>query len=89
MAIDARPRVVIAALFKKMIVIRYSKENETAHYCCIFGHFNLLHYRKLDILCDTTTKLDVFVALQVLDNFTELYFKSVCYLEITIAFKLL
>ena len=52
-------RVVIASLFKKMIVIRYCKANETAHYCCIFDY--------LDALCDTTTKLDVFVALQAFD----------------------
>ena len=62
-------RVVIAALFKNLIVIRYRKANETADYCCIFGHFDLLCHGKLDSLCDTTTKLIVFVALQAFDNF--------------------
>ena len=52
-------RVVIASLFKKLIVIRYCKANETAHYCCIFDY--------LDALCDTTTKLDIFVVLQAFD----------------------
>ena len=62
-------RMVIAALFKNMIVIRYCGANETADYCCIFGHFDLLYYGKLDSLCDTciTIKLDVFVALQAFD----------------------
>ena len=49
--------------------MRYCKANETADYCCIFGHFDLLYHGKLDSLCDTTTKLDVFVALQAFDNF--------------------
>ena len=54
-------------LFKNMIVIRYCGANETADYCCIFGHFDLLYYGKLDSLCDITIKLVVFVALQAFD----------------------
>ena len=60
-------RMVIAALFKNMIVIRYCGANETADYCCIFCHFDLLYYGKLDSLWDITIKLDVFVALQAFD----------------------
>ena len=45
--------MVIAALFKKMIVIRYCKANEAAHYCCIFDKMHGV--------------LDVFVALQAFD----------------------
>ena len=48
--------VVIAALFKKIIVIGYYKANETAHFCCILYK---MHY--------VTTKLDVLVALQAFD----------------------
>ena len=64
MTIDAR--VVIAALFK-MIVIRYCKANETAHLI-------LLHIW-LDALCDTATKLDVFVALRAFDLNLRIYSK--------------
>ena len=45
-----------------MIVIKCCKTNEIEYYCCIFGHFNLLYYGKLD---DTmaTTGYDAFAAL--------------------------
>ena len=46
-------RVVIAALFKKIRVIRWNS--------------TLLLHIWLDALCDTKTKLDVFVALQAFD----------------------
>ena len=59
-------RVVIAALFKKMIEIRYCKANETAHSCSVSY---LIRYA----LCDTSTKLDVFVALHVFDCLFRVY----------------
>ena len=34
-------------------------------------YFNQLYYKKLDALCDTTTKLDIFVALQAFDRLSE------------------
>ena len=45
-----------------MIVIKCGKTIEKEYYCCIFGHFNLLYYGKLD---DTmaTTGYDAFAAL--------------------------
>ena len=70
-------KVFIVALFEKIIMKRYCKAKKTAHCCCMFGHFDLLYYEKLDALCGTMTKLDAFVALQAFDTGIALL-KHVC-----------
>ena len=53
-------------------VIRYCKANERALYCCILSHFYLLYYGK----CDTTTKLGIFVWIEILsENYEVFWFK--------------